>query len=55
MFGWYASAARTRYQTVKPVERKTGGEDKINDAVVFASADYRNLLANFLMSCGWLL
>ena len=44
MFGWYASAARTRYQTVKPVERKTGGEGKINDAVVFASADYRNLL-----------
>lgn len=52
MFGWCASTATTRYQTVKPVERKTGGEDKINDAVVFASADYRSLLAYFLMSCG---
>jgi len=52
MFGWYALAARTRYQTAKPVERKRGGKDKINDVVVFASIDYRNLLAYLLMRCG---
>jgi len=29
-----------------------GGKDKINDVVVFASVDYRNLLAYLLMRCG---